>query len=107
MYQHVKVRICRNGAEKRIHAIIVQRKGTNSYIVRVLRNNKLFVHANHLIHNDSEMFSSKIVDFVPKEASLVHVPPAVTDAPSQDNIPSNIPEAENEENVEIDPDYKG
>ena len=65
-------------------------------------NSRQFVHADHLIHNDSEKFYSEIVDFVPKEAALVHVPPVVTDVPTQDNVPSNTPEVVHEENVEID-----
>ena len=84
----------------------MKKNGPNSYIVRVPGNRRRFVHADHLIHSDSEMFDFEKVVSVSKEAAPEPVvPPAVppvdTDVPLEQIVPSNMPD-EGEENGGMD-----
>jgi hypothetical protein len=60
-------------------------KGPNTYLVRVPGNNKRFVHADHLVHDDRE---SSIKPNVPNAAveTPVKVPPYVIQAPTCSGI---------------------
>ena len=55
LYQSVRVRNMRGGKERWIPGTIVQIKGPLTYLVRVPGNNRRFVHADHLIPDDSRI----------------------------------------------------
>ena len=52
-FQRVKVRNIRGGKEKWISGVIIEVRGPLTYLVRVPGNNRRFVHADHLIPDDS------------------------------------------------------
>jgi hypothetical protein len=81
LYQPVRVRNIRGGREKWIPGTIVQVKGPSTYLVRVPGNNRRFVHADHLVHDDRE---SSIKPSVPNAAveTPVKVPPYVMANPA-------------------------
>ena len=54
LFQRVRVRNIRGGKEKWIPGIVVNIKGPLTYIVRVPGNNRRYVHADHLIPDDSK-----------------------------------------------------
>ena len=53
LYQRVLVKNSRGGKEKWIHGTIVKVKGPLTYIVRLPGNVRRFVHADHIISDDS------------------------------------------------------
>ena len=53
LYQAVRVRNVRGGKEKWIPGTVVARKGPLTYLVRTPGNNRRFVHADHLIMDDT------------------------------------------------------
>lgn len=53
LFQRVRVRNLRGGKVKWIPGTVVQKKGPNTYVVRVPGNSKRFVHIDHLIPDDS------------------------------------------------------
>ncbi|PIK43694.1 hypothetical protein BSL78_19462 [Apostichopus japonicus] len=54
LYQSVRVRHLRGGKVKWIPGTIVEVKGPQTYLVRTPGNNRRYVHANHLRHDDSK-----------------------------------------------------
>ena len=62
LYQSVRVRNVRGGKERWIPGTIVQIKGPLTYLVRVPGNNRRFVHADHLIPDDSRNKQSDELD---------------------------------------------
>ena len=55
LFQRVRVRNIRGGKEKWIPGMIVNIKGPLTYIVKVPGNSRRFVHADHLIPDDSDV----------------------------------------------------
>ena len=53
LYQSVRVRNVRGGKERWIPGTIVEIRGPETYIVRVPGNSRRYVHANHLIPDDT------------------------------------------------------
>lgn len=53
LYQSVRVRNVRGGKDRWIPGTIVEVKGPYTYLVRVPGNNRRFVHADHLISDDT------------------------------------------------------
>jgi hypothetical protein len=60
LFQRVRVRNKRGGKEKWIPGTVVQVKGPSTYVVRVPGNNHRFVHADHLIADDSTQVSQPV-----------------------------------------------
>jgi hypothetical protein len=53
LYQNVRVRNVRGGVQKWIAGVVVKIKGPSTYLVRVPGNSRRFVHADHLIADDT------------------------------------------------------
>ena len=72
----------------------MQKKGPNTYIVRVPGNNKRFVHADHLMHRDvdreqeSEVRHELVTDLPPGSGVVVptEVPVSEPTAREEDNV---------------------
>lgn len=102
IFQRVRVRNFRGGKEKWIPGTIVEVKGPLTYLVRVPGNNRRFVHADHLIPDDSEVSGVKDrerysgVDIEIPESSPVPRPPVeptiISSSPVACNEPAIFPE---------------
>lgn len=93
LYQQVRVK-----KEKWIQGTIVDRKGPETYLVRVPGNNRRFVHANHLIPDDARDLNAEKKKFErdPEEFSPTPLPPEVLLAPQVEASGQNkqvIPQA--------------
>ena len=65
LYQPVRVKNTRGGKDKWIAGTIVAVKGPETYLVRVPVNNRRFVHANHLIPDDTRDLGSHLEKVAP------------------------------------------
>ena len=96
LYQLVRVKNVRGRREKWIQGTIVAIKGPETYLVRVLRNNRRFVHANHLIPDDAreqaakkENIEREIVEYNPTPLSQqIPVMPQAETSSQSDQVPS-------------------
>lgn len=77
LYQQVRVKNVRGGKEKWTQGTIVDRKGPETYLVRVQGNNRRFVHANHLIPDDARDLTAEKDKFErdPEDFSPTPLPP--------------------------------
>ena len=73
LYQPVRVKHTRGGKEKWIPGTIVAVKGPETYLVRVPGNDRRYVHANHLIHDDARGTSANKEIVTPE--MVEHNPP--------------------------------
>ena len=73
LYQAVPVRSVRRGREKWIQGTMVAVKGPSTYLVRVPGNQRRYVHADHLIADDTRGAESKVNGSVPSMEPLVSV----------------------------------
>jgi hypothetical protein len=77
--QPVKVRNARGGNVKWLPGVVVDIKGPNTYLVRVPGNSRRFVHADHLIPDDSRTKAESVPNFrevVPEILKDVKMPVA-------------------------------
>ena len=70
VHQHVLVRNIRGGKEKWLKGTVAKIKGPNTYIVRVPGNDRRFVHADHMKHDDSERNPLRVDDSEQKPSGL-------------------------------------
>ncbi|KAK2549424.1 hypothetical protein P5673_030098 [Acropora cervicornis] len=107
LYQPVRVKNTRGGKEKWIAGTIVAVKGPETYLVRVPVNNRRFVHANHLIPDDTRDLGShleKVAPSVLKKNPFLDLqggslsPGKSSQIPSKDNI--SVPTVDNDIELE-------
>ena len=92
IFQRVKIRNVRGDSVKWIPGTIVERKGPSTYLVRTLGNKKRFVHADHLVHDDSQMEAHDESNLLklPVESSRM-LPPLSNEVKLPDlSVPSSI-----------------
>ena len=90
--QQVLVRNIRGGKEKWIKGTVVGIKGPNTYLVRTPGNDRRFVHADHMKHDDQERDPPRVDAAQKSEAVL---------APSQVSCPTEIPPIKTDDNPDF------
>ena len=90
LYQKVRVKNVRGGKEKWILGTVVQIKRPSRYLVRVPGNNRRFIHADHLRHDDSAQDKPPMGGSIRADVNI-NVPPINVTIP---NVP---PKGQNEQ----------
>ncbi|KAJ8021188.1 hypothetical protein HOLleu_38312 [Holothuria leucospilota] len=96
LYQPLRVRHLRGGKDRWITGTIVEFKGQHTYLVRVRGNDRRFVHADHLIPDDSRTQSKTPSECPPLdleesgEIADMGLPPPVPALTSQPDMVPNI-----------------